>query len=646
MTSITNIAAYKFATLTGLKPLRERLADRCKAWKLKGTILLSTEGINLFVAGDQPEIDLLLNELRSVPGLEELEPKVSQSSDQPFRRMLVKIKKEIIAFGVEGIDPVNRPAPKLSAHELKKWLDEGRPITLLDTRNDYEIQLGTFENALTLDIDHFRQFPDAVRTLPETLKHQPIVMFCTGGIRCEKAGPFMEREGYDNIFQLDGGILKYFEECGSAHYNGECFVFDQRVGVDPSLHESEMTQCYVCQTPLSPEEQQDERFVEAQSCPYCFVTSQEQQSRILVQRHEALRKIVAPLPGSQPYENERPINVSAEFDGRSLIDFLSGILGQIPRDEWQRACDEGRIRKRTAASQLRRLARGKRTRNNETEAVAAQQIVRAGEQYLHVLPGTCEPDVNVDIRIVYEDEAVIVVHKPAPLPIHPCGRFNRNTLQYLLSQVYSPQSPRPAHRLDANTSGLMLFARTRHFATILQRQFELSGNDGIEKRYLARVHGHPLNDTFRCTLPISDEPGQAGSRQIDLEQGQPADTEFLVLERFPDGTSLLEVIPHTGRTNQIRVHLWHLGHPICGDATYKQGDVVGDTQTVSIDEPQLCLLAQRIGFTHPLTKQRMVFEADCPPWADRTVGFTHEKEAVTETQFPSDAVRGADDIGR
>ena len=617
MPSITNIAAYKFATLSDLKPLRERLSDRCKAWKLKGTILLSTEGINLFVAGDQPEIELLLKELRSVPGLEKLEPKVSQSTEQPFRRMLVKIKKEIIAFGVEGIDPVNRPAPKLAARDLKRWLDEGRPLTLLDTRNDYEIQLGTFENALTLDIDHFRQFPDAVRTLPEALKHQPIVMFCTGGIRCEKAGPFMEREGYDNIFQLDGGILKYFEECGAAHYKGECFVFDQRVGVDPSLHESEMTQCYVCQTPLSPEEQLDERFVEGQSCPYCFVTSQEQQSRTLAQRHEALRQIVTPLPGSQPYENERPINVSAEYDGRTLIDFLAGILAQIPREEWQRACDEGRLRKRTAASQLRRLNRGHRTRNNETEAVAADQIVRAGERYLHILPGTCEPEVNVDIRIVYEDEALIVVHKPAPLPIHPCGRFNRNTLQYVLIQVYSPQSPRPAHRLDANTSGLMLFTRTRHFATILQRQFELSGDHGIEKRYLARVHGHPLKETFNCTLPISDEPGPVGSREIDLKQGQPANTGFRVLQRFPDGTSLLEVVPYTGRTNQIRVHLWHLGHPICGDATYKQRHTFGDTQTVSIDEPQLCLLAERLAFTHPLTKQRMVFEADCPAWADR-----------------------------
>jgi RluA family pseudouridine synthase len=191
-------------------------------------------------------------------------------------------------------------------------------------------------------------------------------------------------------------------------------------------------------------------------------------------------------------------------------------------------------------------------------------------------------------------------------------------LQYFLSQVYSPQSPRPAHRLDANTSGLVLFARTKHFATILQRQFELSGEGAIEKRYLARVYGHPSKDAFHCRLPISDEPGKAGSREIDLEQGQPAHTEFLVLERDSDGTALLEVIPHTGRTNQIRVHLWQLGHPICGDSTYKQGGEVGDTQTISISEPQLCLLAQRIAFTHPLTKQRMVFEADIPAWADRT----------------------------
>ena len=128
-------------------------------------------------------------------------------------------------------------------------------MTLLDTRNDYEVKLGTFKNALPIGIDHFREFPDAVRKLPPEMKEQPIVMFCTGGIRCEKAGPFMEREGFENIFQLDGGILKYFEECGGAHYDGECFVFDQRVGVDPSLQETESTQCFRCQTPLTEADQ-------------------------------------------------------------------------------------------------------------------------------------------------------------------------------------------------------------------------------------------------------------------------------------------------------------------------------------------------------------------------------------------------------
>ena len=183
MSKFTNIAAYKFASLSDLKPLRERLIELCKSWRLKGTILLSGEGINLFVAGGAAEIERLLSELRAVPGLADLEPKVSESDDQPFHRMLVKIKKEIIAFGVEGIDPVHRPAPKLSARELKRWLDEGRPVTLLDTRNDYEIQLGTFQRAMTLDIDHFRQFPEAVRKLPMEMKQQPIVMFCTRGVR-------------------------------------------------------------------------------------------------------------------------------------------------------------------------------------------------------------------------------------------------------------------------------------------------------------------------------------------------------------------------------------------------------------------------------------------------------------------------------
>ncbi|MBS0201957.1 MAG: sulfurtransferase [Planctomycetes bacterium] len=594
MPTITNIAAYKFAPLQDLKPLRERLIQQCKAWGLRGTILLSPEGINLFVAGLRAPIDRLLGELRAVPGLAGLEVKVSDSDHQPFHRMLVKIKKEIIAFGVEGIDPAHQPAPRVSARELKQWLDEGRPVTLLDTRNDYEVKLGTFHNAVPIGVQHFRNFPDAVRKLPAELKRQPIVTFCTGGIRCEKAAPFMLREGFEKIFQLDGGILKYFEECGSAHYDGECFVFDQRVGVDPSLHETDSTQCHACQTPLSVDDQQDPRYVAGKSCPYCHRSTELQRAEEIQRRQEAIRRVTTPLPGSQPYDNFRPVKVPASFDGRTLLECLSGLFGHVPIEDWRRHCEAGRMLSPTG------------------EPVGADHVVQVGERYLQRKPETVEPDVNVNIQILHEDEAILVLNKPAPLPMHPCGRFNRNTLQYILGEVYKPQSPRPAHRLDANTSGVVVLSRTRHVASLLQPQFE---RGEVEKMYLARVQGHPPDDQFECRAAISDCSGDLGSRETVTEGGLPAVTLFRVLERFPDQTALLEVIPRTGRTNQIRVHLWHLGWPICGDQAYLPGRTLGETQTHPVNAPPLCLFAHRITITHPLSRQRLTFEGNRPAWA-------------------------------
>ncbi len=589
-----NIAAYKFAPLSDLKPLRERLLAQCKAWQLKGTILLSTEGINLFVAGERESIEALLGELRAIPGLAELPVKISESEEQPFNRMLVRIKKEIIAFGVPGIDPAQRTSPKLAPRELKQWLDEGRPVTLLDTRNNYEVKLGTFRNAVVANIDHFRDFPAAVARLPAELKQQPIVMFCTGGIRCEKAGPFMEREGFQQIFQLEGGILKYFEDCGGDHYDGECFVFDQRVGLDPSLSETASDQCFGCLTPLTTEDQQDERFVAGKSCPYCYVASDEVRARTLAEHQAELERVTSPLPGSEPYVNRRPLDVAARFDQMTLLDFLCGILPHVPREEWLATCDAGRMI------------------DPFGKAAPADRTVRAGERYWHVLPGTREPEVATDVRLLYEDNAILVMHKPAPLPLHPSGRFNRNTLQYFLHLVYRPARPRPAHRLDANTSGLVVFARTRHFAGLVQSQF---ARGEVEKFYLARVQGHPVVDEFVCDLPISNVAGDVGSRTVDEEEGLEARTEFRVLNRFADGTSLLEVRPLTGRTNQIRVHLWQLDLPICGEQTYLPGRQLGTTQTHAVGDPPLCLQAQRLAFVHPLTKERMVFETTQPPWA-------------------------------
>ncbi len=268
--SVLNAAAYKFAELTELPELRERLKGECHSLGLKGSILISPEGINLFIAGEPSAVEKLLLLLRSIPGLEALEEKRSESEEQPFNRMLVKIKQEIIAFGVEGINPARHTSPRLPAKDLKRWLDEGRDFLLLDTRNTYEVKLGTFEGAQTLPIRHFRKFPEAVRQLPEELKKMPVVSFCTGGIRCEKAAPFLEKEGFQEVYQLEGGILKYFEECGGAHWDGECFVFDKRVGVDPALQETGSQLCFACQEPLTSGELKDPRYVYEVSCPYCF----------------------------------------------------------------------------------------------------------------------------------------------------------------------------------------------------------------------------------------------------------------------------------------------------------------------------------------------------------------------------------------
>jgi len=270
MSSFINLAGYQFTPLQDLPKLQEELKSLCLQLKMKGTILLAEEGINFFVAGTREAADRLMARLRKIPGLANLKAKESESKEQPFRRMFVKIKKEIIAFGVEGIDPVNAPSPRIAPQVLKEWLDAGKPVTLFDTRNDYEVKMGTFRGAIPARINHFRDFPEAVKNLPEQLKEEPIVTFCTGGIRCEKAAPFMEREGFKKIFQLDGGILDYFKECGDAHYEGECFVFDRRVGVDGALQETSSTMCFACQMPLTFEDQRHPHYKVEKSCPHCF----------------------------------------------------------------------------------------------------------------------------------------------------------------------------------------------------------------------------------------------------------------------------------------------------------------------------------------------------------------------------------------
>lgn len=254
MMPIVNIAAYKFVRLGNLEHLKAALKERADSLSLVGTIVLAEEGLNLFLAGSKEDISNFLEFLRIDPlfggRFSDLEVKESFSSQKPFRRMVVRIAREIITMRHPTISPEDRRAPYVDAHTLKTWLDAGKDdtgkeVVLLDTRNDFEVEMGSFANAQSFDLERFSDFPAAIESKlkqePGFYQNKTIVSFCTGGIRCEKAALFLNSIGLQNVFQLDGGILKYFELVGGDHWQGECFVFDERISLDPALKPSGRT---------------------------------------------------------------------------------------------------------------------------------------------------------------------------------------------------------------------------------------------------------------------------------------------------------------------------------------------------------------------------------------------------------------------
>lgn len=232
-----NISAYKFIALPSetLVPLKAALLENTANWGIKGSILLSTEGINLFVAADPQAITRFTDYLNAIPEFSDLTYKRSESDHIPFKRMRVRIKEEIICMNRPEIEPEKQTAPYIEPEELKQWYAEHRDMVVLDTRNTYEFEVGTFDQAVQLDIEHFNHFPAAVAKLPPEMKDKPIVTFCTGGIRCEKAAAYLLQQGFKNVWQLKGGILNYFEQCGGDYFQGNCFVFDERRAVDANL---------------------------------------------------------------------------------------------------------------------------------------------------------------------------------------------------------------------------------------------------------------------------------------------------------------------------------------------------------------------------------------------------------------------------
>jgi predicted sulfurtransferase len=233
--SFVTTSAYQFCPIDAPQELRKEILKQCTSLELKGTVLLAFEGINYFLAGVKNNLDEFRKYLETTYGFYNLCYKEHPCNEIPFTRLLVKVKKEIISMGQPEIQPNKFTAPYISAEMLKSWLDENRDIVLLDTRNTYEVAVGTFHQAVHLEIDSFREFPASAKAVAADWKNRPIVTFCTGGIRCEKAAAFLLKEGFQEVYQLEGGILKYFEDCESAHYQGNCFVFDWRLSVDSTF---------------------------------------------------------------------------------------------------------------------------------------------------------------------------------------------------------------------------------------------------------------------------------------------------------------------------------------------------------------------------------------------------------------------------
>jgi UPF0176 protein len=273
-----NIAAYKFITLDNLEALRPQYQALCNELGLRGTVLLTPEGINMFVSGPREQIDQYLAWVRSDARLADLEVKESLSTEQSHRRMLVRIKKEIITMRMPLIKPELGRAPAVNASTLKRWLDQGhddagKPVVMVDTRNDFEVDVGTFHGTVDYRIKKFTEFPEVIAAHKDDFDGKTVVTFCTGGIRCEKAAIHMQNIGYDNVYQLEGGILKYFEDVGGEHYTGDCFVFDYRTALNPKLEPTETVQCFACRAVVTPRQQLAPEYVVGKSCPHCAETA-------------------------------------------------------------------------------------------------------------------------------------------------------------------------------------------------------------------------------------------------------------------------------------------------------------------------------------------------------------------------------------
>ena len=271
MSAIVVAAMYKFVSLPDYENLREPLLNFCLAENIKGTLLLAHEGINGTVSGTRAAIDNLLAYLRKDPRFADIEHKESFEGDLPFYRMKVKLKKEIVTMGVEDIDPNETVGTYLDPQQWNEMISDPE-VVLVDTRNYYEYNIGTFKGAINPETTTFREFPEYVAKNLDPAKHKKVAMFCTGGIRCEKSTAYMKQQGFDEVYHLKGGILKYLEEMPQDQtlWQGECFVFDNRVAVDHDLNKGSYDQCHGCRHPITEDDKLSPKYMKGVACPRCY----------------------------------------------------------------------------------------------------------------------------------------------------------------------------------------------------------------------------------------------------------------------------------------------------------------------------------------------------------------------------------------
>ena len=290
MSQIVVCALYKFVRLDNYQDLKTPLLAFMQTHDIRGTLLLANEGINGTVAASRDNIDHLLAYLAQDPRLATISYKESFTEHMPFLRTRVKLKKEIVTMGVEGIDPKQSVGTYIKPKDWNTLISDP-DVLLIDTRNDYEVQVGTFKNAINPKTDSFREFPDYVKQHFDPAKHKKVTMYCTGGIRCEKSTAYLKEQGFEDVYHLEGGILKYLEEVPEQDtlWQGECYVFDERITVNHQLEKGGYDQCNACRLPITEQDKLSEHYQQGVSCPHCFDKTSAQQKTRFAEREKQIQ---------------------------------------------------------------------------------------------------------------------------------------------------------------------------------------------------------------------------------------------------------------------------------------------------------------------------------------------------------------------